>query len=303
MSKPKTRVPRRPTPHQENTTAMPNERIETSGQLTWLRADRLTVDPEYQRTIQKRKVRQIARDFDPDAFGVLYVSKRADGTHVIIDGQQRHAAVMLMGWGDQRVPAQVFTNLSKAHEAELFRRYNEVRTKPRPLDLHRAAIVARDKRALAIEKILQDHGLKFSNGPVHGSVQSVVALQSIFDNAGQRTLEKTITISLKAWGASHEGLTGEVLTAIAIILARHGGDVDDGRLVRVISKMDPAGLVRKARVLKADLGAVSGGSGTPRLAGIVAAMVIKAYNVRLKEADRITWDAEATGVNFWKPRS
>jgi hypothetical protein len=282
----------------------PNERLDTTGQLTWLRADRLTVDPDYQRPLNQRKVRQIARDFDPDAFGVLYVSKREDSTHVIIDGQQRHAAVMSMGWGDQRVPVQVFSGLSRPHEAALFRRYNELRTKPRPLDLHRAAVVARDKRALAIEKVLADNGLRFvGGGNVHGAVQSVVALQQIYDNAGMRILEQAVGISLKAWGASHEGLTGEILTAFAIILARHGGVLDDARLVRVVSKLDPAGIARKARVMRADLGLIGGGSGTPRMAGVVAALIIKAYNIRLKEEDRISFDTEMTGTRFWMASS
>lgn len=305
MSKTKTRVRRGTTRAQRETAPMPtpNERLDTNGQLTWIRADRLTIDPDYQRPLNQRKVRQIARDFDPDAFGVLYVSRRADSTHVIIDGQQRHAAVLQMGWGDQRIPAQVFTGLSLQHEAALFRRYNELRTKPRPLDLHRAAVVARDKRALALEKVLSDHGLRFVRGgnPSHGNVQSVTALQQIYDNAGLRVLEQAISVSLKAWGAGHEALTGEILTAIAIILARHGGDVDDSRLVRVLSKLDPSGLVRKARVLKADLGATGGsGAGTPRAAGVVAALIIRQYNVRLKLMDQITWDAEATGTKFWK---
>jgi hypothetical protein len=283
----------------------PNERIETNGTLTWIRADRLSIDPEYQRRVNSRKVRRIAREFDPDAFGVLYVSRRADGSHVIIDGQQRHAALLLMDWGDQRVPVQVFSGLSQQHEAALFMRYNELRTKPRPLDLHRSAVVARDKRALAIEKVLSDNGLKFAaGGNVHGRVQSVTALQQIYDNGGLRVLEKSIGMSLKAWGASHEGLTGEILTAIAIILSRHGDDIDDGRLVRILSKLDPTGLVRKARVLKADLGAAGGGgSGTPRGASIVAALIVKSYNIRLKEADRIAWDAELTGSKFWKVSS
>src|SRR4051812_31723657 len=95
----------------------------------WIRASRLAVDASYQRPRNERKIRKIANNFDPDALGVLYVSKRADGTYVILDGQQRHAALIEMGWQDQQVPCHVYTGLSVADEARLFGEYNELRTR------------------------------------------------------------------------------------------------------------------------------------------------------------------------------
>lgn len=306
----RTRVPRRPTAHQSLTTPMPapNERINTNGQLTWLRVDKLDVDPwisgGYQRGVNLRKVAKIVKDFDPDAIGTFYISRRDDGTNVIIDGQQRQAVLMHpdVDWGDQRVPCQVFTGLTRAQEASLYRKYNELRTKPKPLDLHMAAVCEKDKRALAIERVLADNGLRFSNGPVHGSIASVATIQKIYDNAGLRILEKTIGVSLKSWGTTHEGLRGEILEAIAVVLARHGGQIDDGRLVSRLSKMDPSMLVRKATALKRDLGLATG-SNSARSAGIIAALIIGEYNRRLKEDDRIVWNTEATGPSFWKVAS
>src|SRR6187549_648827 len=96
----RTRTPRVATAHERNTVPMPapNERIDTNGQVTWLRVDRLTVDPAvgggYQRALNPRKVKAIAKELDPDALGVLTVSRREDGSLVIIDGQQRQGALM-----------------------------------------------------------------------------------------------------------------------------------------------------------------------------------------------------------------
>lgn len=304
MSRPKTRVPRGKTAHQSDTAPTPNTRLETTGQLTWLRVDRLSIDPAYQRPINETKVRAIARDFDPNAFGALYVSKRNDGSHVILDGQQRWNALIRMEWGDQKVPAVVYTGLTQPAEAALFRRYNELRTKPKPLDLHRAAIVERDKRALDIERVLKDHGLRFgSGGYTHGVVLSVGTVQTIYSHAGLSVLDRTFRLVLKAWGAGTEALHGDILTAVAVLLARHGNAIDEARLVRVLGRIDPGGIVRKARVIKSEMGlAVTGGHTSP-IGGLTAALILQEYNRRLPEADRVIWDHDATGAKYWKPRS
>src|SRR5690242_16192920 len=106
-----------------------NERLPQSNTHTtdeWLRADELVIDPMMgERKYNARRAKRIAQTIDPDALGVLYVSKRRDGTYVVIDGQHRRGAFIELGWGDQKMPCHVYHGLTLADEARLFAEFNE----------------------------------------------------------------------------------------------------------------------------------------------------------------------------------
>lgn len=269
----------------------------TRGTTQWIRASRIHVDHRYERSLNKRKVRTIINTFDPDAVGVLYVSKRADGEYVILDGMHRLNAILGMGWGDQKVPCYVYSDLTLADEARMFRQFNELRTRPKPLELHKAGVVEGDPRAVGIEKVLANQGLHLGVGPALNRVLSVESLQGIWDNAGEKILRDVLSVARQAWGSESTSFAGEVLLAIAAILARHGKweHFDLDRLVKTLHRMEPQAIRQKAVMLKAELGSF----GHVRTAGVLAALIVSAYNQRLTEEKRIRWDTERTGKKWW----
>jgi len=268
------------------------------GAFVWLRADRLAVDHRFERPLNVRKVRQIANSFDPDAIGVLYVSKREDGSVVILDGQHRWRAILEMGWGDQRVPCHQYEGLSLQDEARLFRLYNELRTRPRPFDLFSSALVEGEPRALAIRDIVAKHGLVVDTGPGVNHVACVGALGKIHDYAGGDALDGCLTIAQRAWGSESTSFNGEVLTAIAAVLVRHGSRVDTTRLVRVLHKHKPVEMLAHARTMKAELGKIGG---NVRVVGMLGQIICTIYNFRLIESQRLAWDTDQSGKAFWRP--
>lgn len=273
------------------------DKLNTNGTQQWIRADQLIIDPLYQRKLNIRKVRKIVNGFDADAFGVLLVSKR-NGVLAILDGQQRHAAILEMGWDDQLLPCMVYTDLTVAQEAALFVQYNELRTKPRPMELHDAQLVAEDPRAVAVAATVESLGLVVRNGPVAGYVQCVSALYDVLDNTSAKNLHRTLSIILAGYGQRSDGFHRDVVLGIAIILARHGKMVNDARMANVLAKHEPKALLRKARVMKGDIDSAGGGS-MSRVAAVVASILVRAYNTRLAKERRIHFDTTLTGRPYW----
>jgi hypothetical protein len=281
--------------------ATEGKNLETSGELAWVLASKLTVDPRYQRPVFPAKVKKIQDGFDPDAFGVLYVSERADGSLVILDGQQRHAAVMGMpGWENDYLPAIVYTGLTVRQEAALFTLYNGIRTKPRPSDMYRAALVAGDPSVKAINVIVTDLGLVIGDGPGKTRVQSIASVRRIYDNVGGDVLRRVMTVATRAWApGTREALSADILVSLATVVARH--DPNDDRLVKVLMRAEPYDIIQKARVTLATFGKV--GTGNAPMAGIIGGIIVRLYNNRLDADKKIKYDPEATGIAFWRSAS
>src|SRR5215470_2943638 len=92
--------------------------------IEWLRISELHFDPRINRTVKPSRVKTIVGEFDSDALGIIFVSKRAEGDYLVVDGQHRILALKEMGWGDQRVQCKVYPNLSLAQEAARTLRLN-----------------------------------------------------------------------------------------------------------------------------------------------------------------------------------
>ena len=155
-------------PQVQRAKALQHDLEATSGDsdVEWIEADNLVVDMTYQRTQERGKVYRIATNFDPDAFGVLIVSRRKDGTEVLIDGGHRVAAIRDLGWEDQKLPAVVHTGLSLEEEAKIFTLTNRDRTKPTPRDMFRADVASKQPEALEIQAVFDKHGLELTNRTV-----------------------------------------------------------------------------------------------------------------------------------------
>ena len=79
----------------------------------------LSVDLFYQRHFREERVRQLVAEFNPDAVGIITVSRRANGDNMVIDGGHRvEVCKRIADW--EWMPALVIHNLSVAKEAYLF---------------------------------------------------------------------------------------------------------------------------------------------------------------------------------------
>lgn len=250
------------------------------------------------RPTSKTKVRAIAAEFDPDALGVLYISRRDDGTNYVLDGDNRIEALRTMGWVDQRVPTHVYHGLTQAREAELFVEFNQKRTKPKPVDIFQAQVKANDEQALAITKVLATRGLVVSIHKTHGNVMAVQALQTVFNSAGGRVLGEVLDIASNAWGKGHQSFQADILWGIGVILARYGKRVNPTRLSKRLARYEPGTIVTQARMLKQ---AEHGGQADNRSGSYVARNILNVYNSGLRNESKLTWDQSRSGPMYWAP--
>ena len=135
----------------------------------YIPANELEVDPSVQRDISPARVKKIANSFAEHSLGILTVSRResrgfADSSnrtqvrYVVLDGQTRLAAVRLVaGTADTSLPllCQVYRNLSRPEEAEIFLSHND-RAAVRKIDRFRIALVAKRRDLHDLRRRLPD---------------------------------------------------------------------------------------------------------------------------------------------------
>lgn len=248
----------------------------------WITVNELTLDPTYQRAIDKGFVNRCVKNFNPEAVGHLVVSRRSDGTVVVVDGQHRTEIMKRVGWGDQRVECQVHDNLTVEQEAALFDLLNTKRSVT-PTDRFRARLVAGDPASNDIAAIVERSGLAVPQ------VRAVGVLQNIYGSNGSSNpalLERTLGVTTGAWGPTDDAVMGPVMNGVAAVLGRYD-NLDDAKLTSRLAK-SPGGapaLLGAARAMK--------GVRFGTMRDCVASVIVDRYNVGLRSGALPAWTTKA----------
>lgn len=219
-----------------------------------LHVDDLFIDDSYQRPLTNF-VGRIRRLFDPALVGTLVVSERG-GSYAVVDGQTRAAAVRELaaaGRAPKEVPCLVYRGLSRAEEASLFARLQKERRGISSYHRFRAAVVAGELEANAIQRIVEDAGYDTGYGPNH--ISAVAGLEKVYRRSPQ-ILDLVLMIIRNAWGERHMP-KGDVLRGLGCFLD-HVENVDEERLTARLATVTPAELARRSSALRE--GADRGGS-------------------------------------------
>lgn len=133
--------------------------------LEWVDPTRLNVDETYQRSIETESsqtlIRRIAIFWDWDLCQPLNVSRRADGSLWIVDGQHRHAAA-IMRRDIPHLPCVITEYRDRTEEAASFVSLNKQRRPLGAVDVFRAALAAGDDDAKAVMQLITDAGLSLA---------------------------------------------------------------------------------------------------------------------------------------------
>lgn len=264
----------------------------STGNLEWLRADTLSVDPSYQRPVSTTAVRIIVENFDPDAFGTLVVSRRADGMCVLLDGQQRQNALLRMGWGDQQVPCIVHVGMDASDEAAVFTKMNVDRSRPHPVHIFEARVVAGETEALAVAAVLDTCGVKVSAGGTGGmpmTVTAIAAVETTYRVGGAPLLTWVLRAATEAWMGENGAFSAGLIVGLALF-HRTYGSTSRAVLTKKLRRLSPREIDSRARQLKA----LEGGA----QASMVARILVGAYNWRTKDDDKL--DAGKVPSKFQK---
>lgn len=210
----------------------------------------LTVDPAYQRIVDKSRVNRMAKKFDPQGLGVIEVAEREDGTRVLLDGQHRVETVRTKVEegdidGNFKIAARVHSGMSPAEEAALFATLQE--QKPlTPLQKFRAMLASDNPEYVEMAKVLKKHGLQVAIGPKPGHVQAADAVIGVYNQYEAAGLDEVCAILVEAWGNDSANFQSQILRGFAYFL-NHAENLDRERLVKQISKITPAQLLAFSR--------------------------------------------------------
>lgn len=230
--------------------------------------------------------------FDPDALGFIVVNRRPDGKLYVIDGQHRVELMRAVGWGDQKIHAEIFDGLSKSEEAEIFLDRND-RKAVRPFDKFRQSVNAGHEQQCSIVEIVKNHGLTISDNSSDGSISAVSALEKIYGGGGitgpeegAPALARTLSCIKAAWGKNAAAFSGQILVGMGMVQLRYNGAIDQKAMAQKLApfKGGAPGLIGTAKALK-EL------RGRP-LPHCVAEIIVDAYNKGRRVGKLESWETE-----------
>lgn len=233
--------------------------------IEWLPANILSVDPSVQRVFNPRRAEKINSDFDETALGMFTISRRADGTHHIVDGQHRHGVVILRGEDTRLLHCEVHANLTHQQEARLFR----LRNNAQPVSVLERFLVRVEEEepiATAISQVLGERGWRLGTAKLDGVFGAVASIEGPYTRAekahgeGRELTGWVIDVATKAWDHDSNGVRGEIVTGLSHLYLRHGKAIDTAKLVQELGVFTggPRGLIARAKSLKEFRGGTTG---------------------------------------------
>lgn len=242
----------------------------------------INVRPAYQRTVVRREVRLIAREFDKDAVGTLTVGERADGSLWLVDGLQRCTAMMELGIPEWK--CDIFKSEGQSHEARIFNIKNTNRTKVSAGVRFRAALIEGAPDCIEIQAIVESCGLRLDLDGVGShwpSVKAIRAVERVYSRYGAETLQRSLSVISSSWPENEDGLRGDSIEGVATFLAKavpvdeSSPGVRDELLVKQLRKRNPIDILTFANSAKK----IVSSSTKHRL---VADVISETYNHRLR---------------------
>lgn len=131
---------------------------DSPGVLANVKKTDILFDHEYQRSQNKAKILEIAKNWSWLAMGVITIADRG-GQLYAVDGMHRVSAALLRS-DIETVPCIIFKTSDVREEATGFVQANTLRKPISTFDKHRALLVAGDETAALVERLLDDGGFE-----------------------------------------------------------------------------------------------------------------------------------------------
>lgn len=217
--------------------------------LEWIAVERLSVDPEYQRATDrpqsKRMIAAMAREWDWSLCQPLVVSRRADGSLFIIDGQHRHAGASARG-DIPHLPCVVLSNIVQSDKARAFVAINTRRQKPTQSEIFSAMLAAGDSAAQETRELMQQTGwrLRAHGGTAvynAGDLGCAPTIAKVVRSHGSAVARNALAAMREAWPTTAVRNGSTMFKALAAIY--RDGDLDGcdpDLFIETIGQCDPA---------------------------------------------------------------
>lgn len=225
------------------------EAIGSPPSIEWVSVESLSVDPTYQRSIDnagsRRLIGSIAANFDWRLFAPMIVSRRPDGSKVIIDGQHRWAAAVRRG-DLPHLPCCLFTYDTPEDEARMFIVANRARKAMNRLDDFYAALAAADEDAIEIHRLVTEAGLVVSRSMSvaarnPGEITFTSSISAALRKHGEQVVSAALTSMSEAFEGNVVAQGSSVFNALVLLFATPPEGFDPDALVPALRQVDLAG--------------------------------------------------------------
>ena len=211
----------------------------------------LTIDPIYQRPLERGRVEGMGAAWDPTIVGILEVSRRANGVQAVFDGQHRLRAAEIAGVTE--LLCLVHTGLTVRDEAALFLRLQRERRTATPWARWHASLAAGDQAVHAINETVRNQGFEIGQVTAPLVITAIAAVEQIYNRAGIEGLQRVLAFVRTLWANDSFRVNGHMLLGLDLFFERYP-NASRSELQRALSETPPKYLAREAELWKADKG-------------------------------------------------
>lgn len=236
---------------------------------------------KYNRPINKKKVEQIVENFREDEVRVVLVSRRKDGSLVILDGQHTAKALSIIFGEDCSVWCDIREGLSYEEEANLYVRCNiDSRLLGKPDEI-RGRIESNEIDAIAFKKYVEASGYTLFGGS--NPLTAISTAYKIYSEkcCGGAFLTNLLSTVDQIWPDNSNATNASILKGVRNLLVYNKDQgIDRNNLVKKLRKKTPAQLIAEGKENQKTM------INTSSAKGIYLAM-IATYNVRLSPEKKL----------------
>ena len=192
-------------------------------ELAFVAVDSINVDHSYQRQISMPRVTQIARAVEIGAVKAVSLSRRADGSLWVYDGQ--HTVAALREAGRTLVPAVIVSG-TREQEAAWFLLINGGASKRvSQRDKLAPGIVSGNAAATLVGALLHRHGVTVKKGGASaGRKTNAVGLLTSLAASSPDALHRAMDFIGSAWGDLDLAWSGRIISGVAALCRCSDGD-------------------------------------------------------------------------------
>ena len=185
-----------------------------------LEITKIVLDTEYQRGKQKNSDK-IAKQFDEKALDEPLIGHRKDGSYNCVDGYQRLTA--LLSNNVKTTKCKVFESNGPAHEAEIFRKKNNLQTKNSPASMFKSGIIAENEQDVLLNEAVESTGFHIMV-PGRGSTKDPQWLKCVntlrriqkSDNSGLEAIKFALNTIKVVWPNDTDARANHLIHGLTI---------------------------------------------------------------------------------------
>jgi len=200
-------------------------------------------DLEMDRRVQRdglnlNKVEKMLREWIEEAVGIVTVSHRASGAHVIIDGQHRWEVKRRLTDNNGEILCRVFEGLTLQQEARMFLALNTT-SQPSLLEKFKVRLTSEEPAAVEIDALVKAYEWKVTSTPGNSNINAIGALERVYNLSLRKEMEPNlvhlvIMAVTRAWGHDKDAVQAAMLDGLGNVFAHYGDRINFDVLVHAL---------------------------------------------------------------------